>query len=260
MKITLVQIGIVWRDVVVNLRRSEQLMRSCEPSDLYVLPEMFATGFDVKPDKSLDDSAVQVQEWMLRMAEELDAAVCGSVAVRHEGHYYNRCYFVKPDRTLVCYDKRHLFSYGGENLTYTAGKAQCVVEWRGVRFMLQVCYDLRFPCLSRNVVRTERMSDVGFDALYDCCIYVANWPESRRRVWDTLLQARAIENQCYVLAVNRVGDDPQCHYNGGTVVVDAYGRKVAAVTDDSEGVLTCELDMEKLRAFRKKFPVLQDAD
>lgn len=251
---------IAWNEPYANLLMAENLMCGAEQSDLYVLPEMFTTGFDVEPAGLAEHAEDATIAWMRHMADMLDAAVAGSIAIRTaDGEYRNRLYFVKPGGDCQYYDKHHLFTYGGEDRTYTRGNDRVVVEWRGVRFMLQVCYDLRFPQFSRN-----RMLNAG-DAqlqhpLYDCCIYVANWPTSRRRVWDILTHARAIENQCYVLAVNRIGNDPQCAYNGGTMLIDAYGKDVATAEDDKSAAVTAEIDMERLSAFRKKFPVLLDGD
>lgn len=251
MKIAIVQIDIKWSDHSANLRKAEEAIRMAGSSDLYVLPEMFSTGFATEPEGIAEQHEGGTLRWMQHVAKEYDAAVAGSCAVKDtDGTYRNRFYFVKPDGSYEYYDKHHLFTYGNEHEKYTYGIDRKVVEWRGVRFLLQVCYDLRFPVYARN----------NDDVPYDCCLYVANWPESRRRVWDTLLKARAMENQCYVIGVNRVGDDLVCHYNGGTQAIDAYGRGVARVDDDKEGTANIILDMEKLTAFRKKFPVLNDAD
>ena len=173
--------------------------------------------------------------------------------VEEDGKRYNRFYFVTPT-DVYTYDKRHLFSYAGEDKNFAAGDERTIVEWRGVKFLLQVCYDLRFPCFSRN-----RLTADGIP-LYDAIIYVANWPASRRRVWDVLLQARALENQCFVIGVNRVGDDPNCHYDGGSAIIDAKGKSLAKVQDETAASATALLDMESLNAFRAKFPVLRDAD
>ncbi len=254
MKATLIQMDIKWCDIRANIAAAERLMLAAERSDLYVLPEMFTTGFVTAPAAVAEPADGETLAWMQRIAHTLDAAVAGSVAVRAaDGSFRNRLYFVKPDGTYCHYDKRHLFTYGDEDKTYTCGEDKVTVEWRGVRFLLQVCYDLRFPVFSRNVI-------VDGVPLYGCCIYVASWPDSRRRVWDTLLYARAIENQCYVLGVNRVGEDIACRYDGGTVAVDAYGRDVAVAHDCAEETVTVELDIDKLASFRKKFPVLKDAD
>lgn len=252
MIVTLLQQDIVWADPTANQEAAEKAILSAPKSDLYVLPEMWSTGFASEPD-GVAEKDYSSQAWMQRMADHMDAAIAGSVATESEGKFYNRFYFVKPgEETAEYYDKRHLFTYSGEHHRYTAGDRRVVVEWRGVRFLLQVCYDLRFPVFSRN--RAE-----GPDA-YDVALYVASWPMSRRAPWDTLLRARAIENQCYVCGVDRTGDDPTCHYNGGTAIINAYGKTVASCPDDEVSSITAELDMEALAAFRKKFPVLGDRD
>lgn len=252
MIVTLIQSDIKWADSVANQKAAESVLFSSHkktPADLYVLPEMFSTGFATKPE-GIAESDGSTLSWMAQMARQLDAAIAGSVAVKAEdGTYRNRFYFVKPDGNVTYYDKRHLFTYGGEDKNYQRGDQRVIVEWRGVRFLLQVCYDLRFPVFARN-------NDLAYDAI----IYVANWPDSRRRVWDVLLQARALENQCFVLGVNRVGDDPVCHYDGGTIAIDAYGKTLAQASDNTPESITATLDLDRLKAFRKKFPVLLDAD
>lgn len=251
MTITLLQQDIVWGNPTANQQAAGQAILSAAPSDLYVLPEMWSTGFATQPEgmAERDESSLQ---WMKQMAVRMDAAIAGSVATEVDGRYYNRFYFVKPTGEVAYYDKHHLFTYGGEHHRYTAGHQRVIVEWRGVRFLLQVCYDLRFPIFARNA------SD-GPDA-YDVALYVASWPTSRRAPWDLLLRARAIENQCYVCGVDRVGSDPACEYNGGTALIDAYGRTVASCPDGEPGLLTATLDLEQLHAFRRKFPVLGDRD
>ena len=263
MTIALYQQDIVWGSPAENMRRAEEafaaalgegvLSSSAEDGvhrvDLMVLPEMFTTGFCADPSLAagvVDDGAEAVV-WMRRMASRYNAAVAGSVAVAEEGGYFNRMYFVRPDGCMEYYDKRHLFAMGGEADHYTAGRRRVVVEWRGVRILLQICYDLRFPVFARS--RGD----------YDMIIYAADWPAPRIAVWDTLLRARAIENQCYVAGVNRVGSDPWCHYCGHTVLIDPYGRDTAACSD-GEAVVIGSIDMDFLRAFRKKFPVLDARD
>lgn len=247
MLITALQYDVAWMDPQANFKRLEQMIDRHPGADLYVLPEMFTTGFVMDPERlaSIDADAL---EWLRGRSAATGAALCGSVAVNDGGRWYNRMYFVKPDGTVTHYDKHHLFTFAGEHERYTAGKDRAVVEWGGVRFFLQVCYDLRFPVFSRN------------HGDYDVALYVANWPERRRRAWDILLPARAVENQCYVVGVNRVGNDPQCTYDGGTVIIDPYGRTVAHCEDNSEGACTAPIDMDRLKAFRTKFPVLNDAD
>lgn len=239
---------IAWGDITANCDTASRLIDSVPGSDLYVLPEMWSTGFATEPEGIADGNLLSLA-WMKRKAAEINAAICGSVATRcDDATYRNRFYFVKPDGNVVFYDKHHLFTYGNEHHHYTAGDERVIVEWRGVRFLLQICYDLRFPCFARN--RGD----------YDCAIYVASWPTSRIEPWRALLRARAIENQCYVLAVDRIGTDPACSYCGGTEIVDAYGRIVDACPDNAEATITATLDMDALTAFRRKFPVLSDAD
>ena len=248
MKITLLQRDIVWGNPAENLKRAGEALTRLPKSDLYVLPEMFSTGFIAEPSGAAENNGGETLAWMRQTAQLLNAAIAGSVAASTEKGNCNRFYFVKPDGTEVFYDKRHLFTYGGEDKRYTAGTERVVVEHCGVRFMLSVCYDLRFPVWLRN------------HEDYDCLLVVASWPTVRLGAWNTLLHARAIENQCYVCGVNRVGKDPVCEYSGGTQCIDAYGRDVAVCGAGEETAITVELDMEKLNAFRKKFPVLKDRD
>ena len=248
MKITILQRDIVWASPEENVRRADEAISRNPGSEIYVLPEMFSTGFCTNPEgiaESIDSATLQ---WMKKKSAEVNAAIAGSVAVSKDGRYYNRFYFVKPDGSVTYYDKKHLFTYGGEHLRFTPGEERVVVEFRGVRILLEVCYDLRFPVWSRN--RGD----------YDMILYVASWPTPRVAAWSALLIARAIENQCYVAGVNRVGTDPSCEYCGGSVVIDPYGRKIASCNDGEECEATAEIDMEALEAFRQKFPVLNDAD
>ena len=252
MKITLFQRDIVWGDPAENIRLSEEEILNAPKSDVYVLPEMWSTGFVSSPSEAnIGDGKVEL-EWMQKIACKLDAAVAGSIAIKAEDDTYrNRFYFVTPDKVNY-YDKRHLFTYGGEHKRYTAGDKRVIVEWRGVRFLLMVCYDLRFPIFSRNVPREE--------GGYDCALYVASWPTPRVEAWRTLLLARAIENQCYVCGVNRVGTDPTCQYCGGTAAINPYGKVIEACSDNTQSSVTFILDLSALQSFRKKFPVLKDRD
>ena len=248
MKTTLIQMDIAWGDITANCDTASRLIDSAPGSDLYVLPEMWSTGFATEPE-GVADGSLQSLAWMKRKAAEINAAICGSVATRcDDATYRNRFYFVKPDGNVVFYDKHHLFTYGNEHHHYTAGNERVVVAWRGVRFLLQICYDLRFPCFARN------------KGDYDCAIYVASWPTSRIEPWRALLRARAIENQCFVLAANRVGEDPECVYTGGSAIIGPYGEDLEAAPDLKECVITQELNMKHLREFEAKFPVLADAD
>ena len=226
MKVIILQTDICWADPEENLKRADKMMDACPGADLYVLPEMFSTGFCTRPEGVAEPAGHGSLEWMKRKAAAGNCAVAGSIATEDGGKYYNRFYFVCPDGTVTWYDKKHLFTYGGEHKRYTPGNERVIVAFRGVRFLLQVCYDLRFPVWSRN--RKD----------YDAILYVA----------------------CYVVAVNRVGKDPECDYCGGSAVIDPYGHTLAACEDGKAECAGAEIDMEQLEAFRKKFPVLDDAD
>ena len=242
------QQDIVWADVAENIRKADAFIDSNPGAGLYVLPEMFSTGFCTDPEGIAECAGGLSLKWMKSKSVEVDAAIAGSVAVKENGRYYNRFYFVTPDGNVQWYDKKHLFTYGGEHERFTAGDERVVVEYRGVRILLEVCYDLRFPIWSRN------------HGDYDMILYVASWPSVRVAAWKALLAARAIENQCYVAGVNRVGNDPANVYDGGSMIIDPYGKIIAACVDGVESVASAEIDIDALEAFRKKFPVLNDSD
>lgn len=241
--------NLAWCDTQANLSHAEELIKSQLGADVYVLPEMFTTGFCMEPERIAEPMEGPTLQWMRRVASETDAAIVGSVAtIAPDGGYKNRMYFVKPDGKVTYYDKRHLFSYSGEDKHYKAGKERVIVEFRSVRFFLQVCYDLRFPVFGRNC------DD------YDVALYVANWPDKRRMAWDILLRARAIENQAVVIGVNRIGNDPICNYDGGTAAIDFFGFVAARCDDNAEQAVTYEVKMDELRQYRNKFPSLTDSD
>lgn len=247
MKVIILQTDIQWANPEANRKRAEEMMDTQRGADLYVLPEMFSTGFCTQPEGIAETEGKSLQ-WMQRQAKERDCAIAGSIATEEKEKHYNRFYFVTPDGQARWYNKKHLFTYGGEDKHYTPGNERVVVSFRGVRFLLEVCYDLRFPVWSRN--RGD----------YDAILYVASWPTPRVEAWKALLRARAIENQCYVIAVNRVGKDPYCEYCGGSAIIDPYGHTLVACTDGKEECAGALIDMGELEAFRKKFPVLDDAD
>ncbi|MFR9620266.1 MAG: nitrilase-related carbon-nitrogen hydrolase [Rikenellaceae bacterium] len=247
MKISLVQSSIKWLEPQLNWQRAEELIARCKGSQLFVLPEMFATGFCMDAKRNAANWRQSV-EWMEQMAAKYSTTIAGSLAVEEGERYYNRLYVGGAEGVVAHYDKRHLFSFAGESECYDRGQERVVVEIEGVRILLQVCYDIRFPVAMRN--RGD----------YDVVVCVANWPQSRRRVWDVLLRARAIENQAYVCGVNIVGDDPTTHYNGGTVAIDYRGIEVAQVDDDKDGVASVEIDLKLLELFRTRFPAMRDAD
>ena len=246
LKVALCQFDMVWEDTAANLRTAGRMVAEAD-ADLVILPEMFATGFETDPGRVAQPMSGEIVQEMTRWGRTTGKAVAGSLIVEEEGRYYNRLLFIKPSGERVQSDKRHLFSIGGEGANFCPGRERVVVEYGGIRFLLQVCYDLRFPVWSR--CRND----------YDAIIYVASWPAGRRDVWRTLLRARAIENQCYVVGVNRTGDDPWNHYAGDSAVVDFKGTPLCEA-DASEGVFTARLDREALDRFRTKFPAWRDAD
>jgi carbon-nitrogen hydrolase family protein len=248
MEIALLQTDIAWGDKKVNLEQVEQLMNQHPGAQLYVLPEMFATGFMVGEGVVVEPADGDVHRWMVQTATQKGCAVAGSVAVEVDGRRHNRFYFVMPDGVTWHYDKRHLFTYAGEDRLYTKGEDRVVVRYGGMRILLQVCYDLRFPVFSRN--RGD----------YDVAIYVANWPTARLFAWQTLLRARAIENQCFVLGVNRVGNDPANAYSGGTVALDPQGQTLAECRANEVDVARATLSLEALEQLRRSFPVMRDGD
>lgn len=248
MNITILQRDIKWNNRAVNIARADEAIERMPGADLYVLPEMFSTGFCVEPNGIAESIEGESLQWMKRKAAAINAAIAGSVAVTDGERYYNRFYFVKPNGEVEYYDKHHLFTYGNEHIHFTQGDKRIIVEWRGVRILLEVCYDLRFPVWARN--RGD----------YDMILYVASWPSTRAKAWSALLVARAIENQCYVAGVNRVGSDPKCEYSGNSVIVNPYGEIVAECEVGVECESSVNIDMALLRDFRDKFPVLNDAD
>lgn len=251
MNTVLLQLNIEWGKPSENIQRAEALMHDCPDADLYVLPEMWATGFTQEPELMAEKEEESIAlQWMRSMAKRRKCAICGSLAVKlKDGSFRNRMYFVMPDRE-VHYDKHHLFTHGKEHENYQSGNQHVVVEWKGIRFLLLVCYDLRFPVWSRYGIAGE----------YDAIVYVANWPQSRQPAWQVLIQARAIENQCYVIAVNRVGSDPVVDYAGGSTVIDPIGRIVATCKTHAEQSLKATLCIDEIKTSRAKFKALSDRD
>ena len=249
-RIAIVQHLIRRDDLEWTLQHVASLLDQQQGADLYVLAESFATGFMSEgATKRAGEESPQILEWMQWQARRLDAAVTGSVAtVGDGGQLRNRLFFVRPDGSYDYYDKRHLFGYAGETKAFVPGNRRVVVTWRGVRFLLQVCYDLRFPVFSR------------YQGDYDAILYVANWPSSRREAWQTLLKARAIENQCYVAGVNIVGSDGKFDYLGDSAIINAYGQVKASCTTGMAEVAVADINMDEQNHFRQKFHVLDDAD
>ena len=244
MKIIGLNQNIVWKDKQANFSLVEDKFKDLE-ADLFLLPEMFSTGFYMKPEEVADRQEESLS-WMKFFAKSKNSAIAGSVSVKENDKFYNRFYFVKPDGSYHFYDKKHLFTYSGEDKVYTAGNGRVIVEYKGFRILLQVCFDARFPVFSRN--RKD----------YDVILNVANWPETRVLAWETLNRARAIENQAYVFALNRTGEDGNnLKYQESSHCFFADGTDVSTKNGD---LIFAELDLQKLEAFRKEFPFLNDAD
>lgn len=253
MKVVMLQTDISWAKPEENILHAQQLMDEMPGGDLYVLPEMWSTGFATQPEGiACDEANNEALRWMQRVAKEQQCAISGSMAVKiADGSFRNRHYFVdgRAGETAY-YDKHHLFTYGGEDRFYTKGQEHTIVNYMGFRLLLMTCYDLRFPCWSRYADQLE----------YDAIIFVANWPSSRQSAWQLLLRARAIENQCYVIGVNRVGDDQRCHYIGASAVIDVTGHTIAQCRCGVPQALMCDIKMEELLYRRDKFRVLDDRD
>ncbi len=255
MKVAIFQLDSAYKQVQWNLDKVARWVEGLsEDIDLCVLPEMFATGFITKPSEVAQEMDGEIVSAMTSLAQSSGKALVFSAAIvdtdRESGErkYYNRLFFIAPDGVRLVYDKRHLFSFGGEHKHYSAGKNHLSVHYKGWRIALYICYDLRFPVFSRESARC------------DMAIYIASWPAARSYAWSTLLRARAIENQCYTLGVNRAGDDPVGHYSGDSVALDFMGMPLAEATPSLECSLNVELELGAQKQFREGFPAIADAD
>ena len=249
LRVTLVQAELAWQDPAANRHRLAAHFRGLVGhTDLVVLPEMFSTGFSMAAAELAEDMDGPTIDWMREEAAALGCVIAGSLIVRDGGSCYNRLVWARPDGSLEHYDKRHLFRLAGEQEHYAAGSRRLVVVLKGWRVCPMVCYDLRFPVWSRS--RGD----------YDLLLYVANWPQRRALAWSTLLRARAIENQSYVVGVNRIGKDGNgTAYAGDSVALDFLGQPLSS-EGGGDRVETAVLDLESLRAYRESFPVHLDAD
>lgn len=271
--ITTIQANLHWEDKAANLQLFEERIRNLkEKTEVVVLPEMFSTGFSMQAKKLAETMEGPAVTWMKKLSAERKIILTGSLIIEEEGHYYNRLVWMLPNGQYGYYDKRHLFAYGDEDQHYTSGNKRLIASVKGWKINLLVCYDLRFPVWSRqqqSVVSTTLSDEaqtsgpssaLRTDPEYDLLIYVANWPERRNHAWKTLLQARAIENQCYVVGVNRVGNDGNSiYYSGDSMVIDALGA-VLYTKPHEEDVFTITLQKETLEETRNKLPFLKDAD
>jgi predicted amidohydrolase len=249
MKIALIQSALVWENPSANRIQFEEKIGALELDiDLVVLPEMFSTGFTMNPAGVAETMTGATVQWMQKLAKYRNCALTGSLIITENGNYYNRLLFVFPSGEIQFYDKRHLFTLAGEEKIYTAGKQKLIVDYLGWKICLLVCYDLRFPVFSRNVEN------------YDLLIYVANWPEPRVLAWDSLLRARAIENLCYTIGVNRIGEDANgMTYNGHSQLITPIGD-YTITPQETEDTFITTIDQNTVTETRQRFNFLIDRD
>lgn len=245
--VTLIQSDIIWEDKILNLKKYQEKIDKIKSTDLIVLPEMFTTGFSMNPKGISENMNGETIQWMKDNASKMNSAICGSIIIEEEGNYFNRFIWVNPDSSIHYYDKRHLFSFAGENENYTPGNNKLIIEYKGWKICPLICYDLRFPVWSRN---TEG---------YDLLIYVANWPDKRKSAWKSLLTSRAIENQCYTIGVNRVGKDPKNYYSGDSSLINALGETLYT-NSHIEDTYTTSISKYELDKVRNQLPFLNDKD
>ncbi len=248
--VSCIQADLVWENIDQNLELfNEKLNQLPNESEIVVLPEMFTTGFSMNSVDLAESMDGKSFHWMKEKARNLHKIIIGSVIIEENNKFYNRCITMFPDGKYYAYDKGHLFRMEKEHEDFTKGESKTIFKHNGWRICTLICYDLRFPVWSRN------------NNDYDLLIYIASWPESRREVWNTLLKARAIENQSYVIGVNRIGKDGEgISYSGDTVIIDSKGRIIKKAEDYKEEIINANLSLDELNQFREKFPVFLDAD
>jgi predicted amidohydrolase len=252
--ITLIQTNLFWENKKANLDMLQQKIESIkEKTEIVILPEMFTTGFSMKPELLAEKMEGETVQWMKKIAAEKKIILTGSVIIEEDGKYFNRLIWMLPNGESGIYDKRHLFAFGDEHNHYSAGNKKLIASVKGWKINLQICYDLRFPVWARQ-------SPGELENKYDLLINVANWPDKRSIAWKTLLRARAIENQCFVVGVNRVGEDGnKIFYNGDSSIIDPLGEMIYQKSKD-EDIFTYTLQKEKISETRDKFPFWKDSD
>ncbi len=255
LKIAYIQSDLVWENTEANLQNFNRLIDQIqEPVDLIILPETFNTAFCDNMKSLAEPVDGKTIRWMQQKSQEKKAVITGSLTIQEKGSYFNRLIWMKPSGEYDFYDKKHLFLHSAEAQQLDKGAELKTFELNDWRIRPFICYDLRFPCWCRNQYKNGRFE-------YDFAFFVASWPIQRIHVWNTLLQARAIENQCYVLGVNRIGDDFQGnHYQGNSFVANFKGEIISEIANDTENVSIVELDYEKLQQFRENFKVAADWD
>jgi predicted amidohydrolase len=254
LNVAAIQFDIAWENPQINYDKIDALLKHIQQADLIILPEMFTTGFSMAPERIAENyhDEMSTLQWMRAHAKKFNAVVMGSVSCEDGGKYFNRCLVVFPEGQHFYYDKNYLFSIGQESEHYTAGQGSIIIEWKGWKIKPLVCYDLRFPEHARNEI-------IDGEYAYDLLIYMANWPSVRMHPWNTLLMARAIENQAYVIGVNRTGDDDSAvAHNGSSGIYDFKGESLASLMENEEGVIQKDLNISELKSFREKFPALRD--
>ncbi len=251
LRVTCIQCDVIARDPEANRRHLDEMLKNVENTDVIVFPETFTTGFPADPNEFAEEVGGVTMQWMHEKAKEKDCAVCGTIILKNEG-FYNSFIWMQPDGQYLLYNKRHLFTMGGE-IGLNRGVERITIEWKGWRIRPFVCYDLRFPVWDRNSFKDGKFE-------YDIAIFTAEWPKKKSEVWNTLLRARAIENQAFVVGVNRVGiDDSNIEYKGESMILNVKGR-VVEQAQPGESVFTAELSEFELEAFRQYFVVSKDWD
>lgn len=248
LKLSLIQTDNVWEDIQANLEHlSQSIDQMKESTDVLLLPELFSTGFTMKADRVAESMQGKGVRWMKNMADTRNCLVIGSLLIQEEEHYFNRLIAAFPNGDLLHYDKRHLFSFAGEDKVFKAGHKRLIFQYKGFRVCPLICYDLRFPVWSRNTQN------------FDLLVFIANWPNARMLAWDALLRARAIENLCYVAGVNRIGvDNNQLTYTGHSSVYNAMGTELLMF--ESAAIRTVTLQKSHIEHTRDKFRFLEDRD
>jgi predicted amidohydrolase len=256
LNVSVIQATLHWEEIDANLASfEEKIWQINTPTDVIVLPEMFTTGFTMNARKLAEHMNMRTFKWMRQMADQTGALLLGSYIVTVQDRYYNRLVGMEPGGNFFTYDKRHLFRMAEEHTVYSPGEQRLVARWKGWRLCPLICYDLRFPVWSRNVLNTntQRLN-------YDVLVYVANWPKARVDAWDSLLKARAIENLCYTVGVNRVGTDGNgIPYSGHSAVYSPKGESMVFLNEE-EAIKSCVLQSDLLEDYRQKFPAHLDAD
>ena len=255
LSVFLIQTNLKWMDIDANLESFEEKIRSLKGNtDLIILPEMFTTGFTSRPEKVAEPVNGKTYKWMQNIARQTKAVIMGSAIIKEKTSTFNRMVIARPNGEILHYDKKHLFRLGGENRFFTAGSNREAFEVNGWKIMPMICYDLRFPVWSRNISSENQHHE------YDVIVYVANWPLARVTAWDTLLKARAIENSCYSIGVNRIGKDGYAtEHNGHSAIYDYFGNSLLDLNDDPKHGST-ELSWQHLSDYREKFGFQMDAD